>query len=151
MEKKFIFVICSLFLVLGMLFVGEGITGLYSWDRIEDTCTADSDCADSEACCYFYDEDYGVCESFSACGDISRASMEEKQQLSSLNPPSFEVGESALVSRVQAHVEKPLADYNRNSIIVGLLLVIFAVGVYLISDRHVNRLYKRKRSPAGKR
>lgn len=137
--------ICSLFLILGMLFVGDGITGMYSWDRIDDICTADSDCADSEACCYFYDEDYGVCGDFSACDGISKASIEEKQQLSSLNPPSFEVEESALVSRVKAHVEKPLADYNRNSVIVGLLLVIFAVIVYLLSGRQMPKLVRKRR------
>ncbi len=136
MDHRFVLVICSLFLVLGMLFVGDGITGMYSWDRMDRTCTTDSDCGDSKACCYFYGENYGVCDDFSACDDISTVSMEEKEQFSSLNHPSFEVGKSALVSSVKAHIETPLAGYNRNSVIVGLLLVIFAACVYLLSGKH---------------
>ncbi|MFH0752368.1 MAG: hypothetical protein V1914_02095 [archaeon] len=137
MEKRIISIICLLFLALGGLFVCDGITGMYSWDRIDDICVADSECSDSNVCCKFYNENYGVCGKFSVCNGISKVSMEEKQQFSNLNPPSPEVIETALVSSVRAHVEEPMSDYNRNSVVVGLLLVLFAFGVYFFADRHV--------------
>ena len=137
MEKKIISIICLLFLALGGLFVFDGITGMYSWDRIEDICVDDSECSDGNVCCKFYNENYGVCGGFSVCDDISKVSMEEKQQFSALESPSLEINPTALVSSVRAHVEEPMSDYSRNSVIVGLLLVLFAFGVYFFADKHV--------------
>lgn len=137
MEKRFIFTICLLFFSMGGLFVTQAITGMYSWDRYTSFCTLDKDCESPNVCCFFYDEDYGVCDEFNVCSSISKMSLEEKQQFSSLQPPSPEMEREKLLSAVKSHIEEPRTDYTRNSLIVGMALMVFAIVVYLITTKNM--------------
>lgn len=85
----------------------------------------------------FYEEDYGVCDDFSACSAISKVSMEEKQQFSVLEPPAPEMEREILFGAVKSHIEEPRADYSRNSLIAGLILIAFAVVVYVVMRKNI--------------
>lgn len=148
MDKKFIIIICSLFFALGGLLVTQGITGMYSWDRFDSFCESDSKCGTSQVCCKFFDEDYGVCNKFSNCASISMATMEEKQHFSVLNPPEPAVSKVKLFDSVRHNVEEPRSDNNRNSVVVGLIIIAFAIGVYLFTRVHMKPiiLVKKQRS-----
>ncbi len=137
MEKRFIATICLLFFALGGLFVTQGVTGMYALDFSQDDCDSDSDCIDTKVCCKFYDEDYGICADFSECAGISKATLEERQSFSVLKAPAESVQKGKLFDAVQSHVEQPKSGYSRNSVIVGLLLMVFAIAVYSFSSRHI--------------
>jgi len=36
MEKRLIIAVCALFFAMGSLFITQGMTGMYSWDRFDD-------------------------------------------------------------------------------------------------------------------
>jgi len=148
MDKRFIITICSLFFAMGGLLVTQGVTGMYSWDRLDKFCDSDSECGAGHVCCKFFEEDYGACGKFSDCASISMATMEEKQQFSVLNPPEPAVSREKLFGSVRRNIDEPRSDYDRNSIIVGLIIIAFAVGVYFFTSRHMEPVLiaKRRRS-----
>ncbi len=136
MEKRLIIAVCALFFAMGSLFITQGMTGMYSWDRFDDYCTSDSQCSTGKLCCLFFEEEYGVCGGATECSPIWQATMEEKNQMSNLNGPELAPARDLLLEAAKPHLENPATGNSKNSIIVGLILVAFAIGVYFFTNKH---------------
>lgn len=115
--------------IWGLLFLGKGITGLYSLDLMLPSCNSDSDC--SKVCCKYYNADYGVCNSIDNCKAIYDTTREEYMKISTL-----QVDNSVIMNRyqatVKAHLESPAKESYYSSIIVGLALVLVALIAYML-------------------
>lgn len=121
----------TLLLFFGIFLMGRGITGMYLIDFEQQGCSSDEDCLTEETCCYFYKEDYGVCDQESNCKSIELITKEEKEKISSslgLEDYKFtEEDKLRATKQVSSHIEKPLTKNNYASIIVGALLLILGI------------------------
>ena len=118
-SKALIFTL-ALFLFFGLFFKNESFTGMYLLDFQQEYCSADKDCQTGEACCYFYEEDMGICSEESNCKAIQKITKEEKEKLSSGQglEQDYKFTESdrlRVTKRISASLEKPSATIPRSS------------------------------------
>ncbi|MEK6816092.1 MAG: hypothetical protein AABY09_00635, partial [Nanoarchaeota archaeon] len=92
-------------------------------------CDSDSDC--QQACCKYYNANYGVCDKLDNCRAIYDVTREEYLKISTL-----QVDDSALMDRyqttVKARMESPAKESYYNSMIVGMALVLVAFIAYML-------------------
>lgn len=140
MNKKMLVLFSSMF-IIGMLFIGNGITGLYFLDFKQPPCDDNVDCQDMEVCCMFYEENFGVCDRQDKCEGIRQLTFEARQSYSTYDNLNDEqpAGELNLLS---SHVEGPSKTKAIYSFLVGMVLILFALGGYSlgkIRDIHQGR------------
>lgn len=129
MNKKLI-VLFSVIFLAGVFLIGNGVTGLYMLELNKMPCNENSDCAQSDVCCFFSNEDFGVCDLEKECPAIERASFEagKKMTNSEFAETSFESNPSLLSS----HIETPAKPKAVYSAIAGILLVFISFTGYFI-------------------
>lgn len=75
LDKKVFLLLFSILGVLGLLLIGDGMTGRAISDPyVKELCQADADCKYPEYCCHFKDQTSGVCNSQERCAEISTLS-----------------------------------------------------------------------------
>ena len=61
----------TIFAILGLFFIADGITGMVAFDQYTRAlCETDKDCTAPEVCCSFYQEKSGVCNDPKMCNSI---------------------------------------------------------------------------------
>jgi len=59
--------------------IGVGINGMLTFDEtVKPLCTTNVDCVSPEVCCYFYQQEAGVCNSNDLCARILEITRDEK-------------------------------------------------------------------------
>jgi hypothetical protein len=137
MEKNtfliFLFVIC-----IGILFVGSGVTGLYSIDIHQvNSCETKNDCSGDKLCCGFMDGDqvFRICAN--DCRGVSSLSQEINHNEQTKKGFVFDITGSG-VKNVKGN-----GDYWVY-ILIGVILVLLAF-FYKNPKQFKNKLKKRKR------
>lgn len=116
----------------GIFLMGKGFTGMYLIDFEQEECSTNEGCPAEQACCYFYKEDYGVCDKTSNCKAIELITKEEKERISSslyLEEEYKFTEEDKLraTKQISSHLEKPTTQSNYASIAVGAMLLILGI------------------------
>ncbi|MEA3378545.1 MAG: hypothetical protein U9Q69_02790 [Nanoarchaeota archaeon] len=128
---KFSIIISLILAFFGIALLGRGITGLYFLDFDLPPCQTDNNCL--EVCCQFYNEDHGVCDKEENCKAIYDLTHEEYLRMSNLEVESSIIA-GKMYSVVKAHKESPSQQTHFNSMIVGLVLLLFAVIGLMIKE-----------------
>lgn len=124
LEQQLTLVILTVFILLGGFLIGRGITGMVTYEPlVGELCSAKSDCASSNACCLFYESDYGVCASPSNCADILYITSEKP-------PKDFLVEQPELI--VESRLEA----------ITGITIAALVLVILYLSIK-INRLKKK--------
>ena len=151
MDKRAL-VLFTAFFVAGMLFLGNGITGLYIVDFKQEACESPLECKDG-TCCNFYNEKFGVCDRQENCAAIERATFEARKKISTYD--SLDKTEKyKMFSTVGAHIEGPKKADRLYSMLAGVLLVLFAlIGFFIgkVRDIHEGRSHSLYRTKEHKR
>ena len=116
-------------LIIGLFFLGRGITGMYILDFEQPSCSMETDCQGYNVCCNFYEEDYGICNFEDQCSAITEITREEKQRVSNLDIDEVDMG-TALMSSLEGHLESPQPENKQDSIIIGVALLFFGLIVF---------------------
>ncbi len=67
--------------ILALGFIGSGITGMVvSKEDSNKICFSDDDCNAPKVCCFFYEENAGICNNLNQCSTISRITMEKNEE-----------------------------------------------------------------------
>ncbi|MBU2590004.1 MAG: hypothetical protein KKA65_00300 [Nanoarchaeota archaeon] len=139
MNKKMLLLFSAMFFI-GVLLIGNGITGLYFLDFKQPPCDEDLDCLNSDVCCLFYNEDFGVCDKIPNCEAIKQVTFEARQSYSTYD--SLEKQDVNNPKLISSHIEGPSKNNAIYSALVGMFLILFAVGGYFIGkirDIHQGR------------
>lgn len=154
MDKRALFMFTVVF-VAGMFLFGEGITGLYVMEFHQEPCGQDFKCSENKACCLFYNEKFGVCDTKDKCDDISRVTFDARRKVSSYDIMSREEKYN-MFSTMSLHIESPKKASNTYSLLAGIILVLIAfIGLFIgkVRDIHAGRshsLYRTKEEAKGK-
>ena len=139
----------TVFFVAGMLFMGNGITGLYMAEFKQKACEGPLQCAGDETCCNFYNEKFGVCDRQENCDAIARFTFDERRKVSTYD--AMETSEKyQLFNMAGAHIEGPQKASRLYSMLAGVLLVLVAlIGFFIgkVRDIHAGKshsLYRTK-------
>ena len=138
MNKKMLILFSSMFLI-GVLLIGNGITGLYFLDFKQPPCDEDLDCQELNVCCLFYNENFGVCDLEENCKAITQVTFEARQSYSTYDLKQQDMQNPNLIS---SHIEGPSKNKAIYSALVGMFLILFALGGYFIGkirDIHQGR------------
>ncbi len=130
-DRSLILGIAILFF-FGILFFGQGITGMYLLDFEKDFCSETQDCPGDYVCCGFYEENYGICEHKVNCAAIKRLTKEEKERVSSdlgFNKPRqfTEEDKQTMLKTLTTHMERPQSKSPYPSIITGGILLLLGI------------------------
>ncbi len=112
---------------LGLLLVGNGMTGNYLLDFKQAMCDVDSDCLPNEVCCDFYDESYGVCDMQANCKSIESITQEEKGKISILKPKKLDA--STFLTKSTSSFRTPASRGKDYSLIAGFVMIVLVVVV----------------------
>ncbi|MBU1321474.1 MAG: hypothetical protein KKF46_03880, partial [Nanoarchaeota archaeon] len=137
MDRKALFMF-SIFFVSGMFLLGEGITGLYVMDFQQPACDADDKCIESNVCCLFYNEDFGVCDNENNCDAIEKATFDARRKISTYD--SLDTSQKySLFSTVTSHIEGPKKENRLYSMIAGVILIFIALaGLFIGKVRDIH-------------
>lgn len=150
MDRKALFIF-SVFFVSGMFLLGEGITGLYVMDFRQNACDSDDKCMDSNVCCLFYNEDFGVCDKEANCAAIDKATFDARRKISTYDRLETRVKYEMLSSTLNSHLEGPKKESRVYSMIAGVILIFIALaGLFIgkVRDIHSGKshsLYRNKK------
>ena len=123
-SQRSLFVLVIVLAVLGLGFIGSGITGLVVFDQnVQEICSSDNECRASEKCCLFYQESAGVCNSPELCKGIAELTRNQKES------------RSALVSFARTQEKSLMNAFMVEAVFGGIIIVI---ALYVLS--HYNRL-----------
>lgn len=139
MHKRALIFFTAIF-ILGAFFVGNGLTGLYILEFKQPPCDEDIDCQNTEVCCKFYNEEFGVCDEVDECDAIEKVTFDARRKISTYD--SLEKKSFFPLSLVSKHAESPSRPSMLYSTIVGLVLVLFAIAGFFIGkvrDIHSGR------------
>lgn len=80
MRKEAIVLTIAVFLImLGIFLADMSVTGNIVFDEtVKNLCESSNDCEGPEVCCYFYEENAGVCHHSIFCPGIEELTREEK-------------------------------------------------------------------------
>jgi len=118
-----------MFFLAGLLLFGKGLTGLYILDFKQPPCDEDKDCAKGEACCYFYKENFGVCDKKSECAAIESVTFNARHSTYYLMEKTEKY---KLFSMTSKHLEGPSKQSSLYSAVAGLLLILVAIFGFLV-------------------
>ncbi|MFA5888564.1 MAG: hypothetical protein WC852_07690 [Candidatus Nanoarchaeia archaeon] len=149
MDKRALFIF-SVVLLAGMFLFGEGITGLYVMEFTQQPCGSNAGCSEAgQACCKFYNENFGVCDRQANCDAIGRVTFDARRKVSTYELMSKDE-KYKLFNTMSVHVEAPKKPSNLYSLIAGMILVLIAlIGIFIgkVRDIHAGRshsLYRTK-------
>jgi len=128
MKKSLILITLSLFYLAGFLAIGNGlsnVTGKYTLDFEGQYCSEINPCPNDQICCFFYNENAGVCSLAKNCDAIYQATKDAKN----LGTISYESSTSNL--------RQPFS--NTSYIIVGTILIVFGLFGLLNFEKHNKR------------
>ena len=140
--------IIAIIVVIGLFFIGGGITGLHMFDFKQGFCDDNSDCESTELCCFFYEESHGICGKQIECSGIERLTKEEKQSRTNFEQPKQEVG---LTVSDKLSIEHPSETAENYFLIVFGALVLIGIIVYIVYHKYFkgkkqHTMIKRKKS-----
>lgn len=95
-------------LLMGALLIGGSITGMATGDYTKPICSTNSECANGDVCCLFFEQESGVCNAQSMCEQITWLTKE-----------------GATIESVPAG-DNPNEENYLVGIIVGALIVVIA-------------------------
>jgi hypothetical protein len=109
----------------GLIMLGSSITGMASSsDYTKTLCIANVDCTGTEVCCFFYEQESGVCNSESNCAGIAELTKDSSDMNQVVLPQSQNT------------------DYMAGTIIG--LIVTLACGYLIVSQYKVKQPVKKR-------
>jgi hypothetical protein len=124
--------------ILGLAFLGQGITGFASVTSeevcyfIEDCsppetcckpiCSSDDECDSPEVCCLFYEEEKGACHTSDMCPYITLVTQEEKMKGEILEPN-----------------ESSFKSIYYLDMLMGIIILVFSIYYYKAHHHEISR------------
>jgi len=132
-KERLIIVFLVVIAILGSFILSSGITGMATFDEYtKNLCSSNEDCDNEEICCFFYEENSGVCGKEELCDSILKLTEEEKKKKEEF-PLSF-----SKTTDIQKSI------YS-NEIIFGSLIVILAIFsayIYILHSKNISKKSK---------
>ncbi len=129
MNKRMLVIFSAMFF-MGMLLIGNGITGLYLLDFKQPPCDENFDCPESEVCCMFYEKEFGVCDMEDKCDAIRKTTYDVSQSMTTYH--SLNKEDPGFLNIMSSHVQAPSKNKTIVSALVGMVLILFALSGYFI-------------------
>lgn len=126
-KEEVIYFFLLLIAVIGLVMVGFGYYGLTDQEStFKRVCTSSDKCNIGDVCCFFYEENKGICNKKEMCEDIMEISKNNQE----------------FFSRLRNNERKLLVNAQKD-ILFGFLLII--VAVILIYFNKLSKSVKKKK------
>lgn len=132
MNRNFIVIGLLIFGLIGILFIGSGITGKVVNDSYYfKLCSNNNECSSNETCCLFYQQTSGVCNPQGNCEKITEITKNDASKMENWK---------------KMYYENAQQNTNYTSLIVTgvLIILIVLVGIFFAYKSEKKTKAKRK-------
>jgi len=136
MEENSIIALLITLAMIGILLLGNGITGLVVFgEDTKETCSSENLCTAPEVCCKFYEQEAGVCHTEDMCPRILEITKEQKLKEDELVNLLYPEEEKQIQNKAQKPIDEEDLQLNYlTQLIFGIMIVmitIFAIVFYI--------------------
>lgn len=135
-REKLILVMLLLLAIIGLSFLGNGISGMMVFDEtLKQVCTSNDDCVAPDVCCLFYEQKSGVCHTYDMCGKILDVTKTEKET------------KGALITLKNTEIELEY-NYIMQAVFGAVIVTLVAFSMYhfLTHSKHLTKRRKKRHS-----